>query len=445
MRRLSGVQIVVLTLCGLLLLFCVSQFAFPGSIVPVRVIGASMAERFHGPHYRVCCQACQFCFAVDATVAEIPRFVGCPNCGSQQPHNPDELVFPGDRLFINRMSYTFRDPERWETILFRSADPPLDQCLKRVVGLPEETVAVAHGDVWIDGKRLKKDWSTVDALAITVHDARFASNQPLARVRWRPSHQATPWNKIPHTVCSFRCTPKSETAHQSAPIEWIVYDHVDFHRGRVQATHQVTDNYAYNQTLSRKLYNTDDLIVGAKAQWFGVGRLFFQLGSLCLELDCGQGSGKLWDGGLELAEFPWPAEQRVSPVWMEVASVDQQFFFVINKKVVFSCDLEEKRIAAARHPQGDPLGESEPRSGSILAIGSQSLDVVIEDLLVRRDIYYTPEVHGVANRRTDEYRLAADEFFVLGDNSPVSLDSRQDTVEAIVRRKDLLGRVWRWR
>ena len=70
---------------------------------------------------------------------------------------------------------------------------------------------------------------------------------------------------------------------------------------------------------------------------------------------------------------------------------------------------------------------------------------MIEDLLVRRDIYYTPEVHGVANRRTDEYRLEPDEFFVLGDNSPVSLDSRQDTVEAIVRRKDLLGRVWRWR
>ena len=38
-----------------------------------------------------------------------------------------------------------------------------------------------------------------------------------------------------------------------------------------------------------------------------------------------------------------------------------------------------------------------------------------------------------------------EEFFVLGDNSPVSLDSRQDTDRAIVRRPDLLGRVWRWR
>ena len=445
MRRLSGVQIVVLTLCGSLLLVCVSQFTFPGSIVPVRVIGASMAERFHGPHYRVCCQACQFCFAVDATTVARPRFVSCPNCRSQQPHHPEESVFPGDRLFINRMSYQFSDPERWETILFRSAYPPLDQCLKRVVGLPDETVAVAHGDIWVNGKRLKKDWPTVDALAIIVHDARFAPKQVATPVRWRPQHQATPWNKRPQATCSFRYTPQPQLAHQPAPIEWIVYDHVDFHRGRVQVTQQVTDNYAYNQTLSRKLYKTDDLILGAKAQWFGDGRLFFQLGSSRLELDCGQGSGKLWDAGLKLAEFPWPAEQRVSPVWMEVASVDQQFFFVINKKVIFSCDLEAIRTAAARHPAGDPLGESESRSGSILAIGSQSLDVVIEDLLVRRDIYYTPEVHGVANRRTDEYRLDADEFFVLGDNSPVSLDSRQDMAAAIVRRKDLLGRVWRWR
>jgi hypothetical protein len=41
--------------------------------------------------------------------------------------------------------------------------------------------------------------------------------------------------------------------------------------------------------------------------------------------------------------------------------------------------------------------------------------------------------------------LGEDEFFVLGDNSPVSLDSRRDAAVAIVLRADLLGRVWRWR
>ena len=42
-------------------------------------------------------------------------------------------------------------------------------------------------------------------------------------------------------------------------------------------------------------------------------------------------------------------------------------------------------------------------------------------------------------------KIGKEEFFVLGDNSPVSLDSRRDMDEAIVRRADVLGRVWRWR
>ncbi|MEK6269805.1 MAG: S26 family signal peptidase, partial [Planctomycetales bacterium] len=71
--------------------------------------------------------------------------------------------------------------------------------------------------------------------------------------------------------------------------------------------------------------------------------------------------------------------------------------------------------------------------------------VTVDDLLVRRDIYYTPDIQGISASRVGDYHLGKKEFFVLGDNSPVSLDSRQDTDEAIVRRADVLGRVWRWR
>ncbi|MBC21062.1 MAG: hypothetical protein CMJ74_12480 [Planctomycetaceae bacterium] len=448
MRGSSGSRIVVLTLCGflvVLLLLCINQFVLQGLIMPIRVIGGSMAERFYGPHYAVCCNDCRFTFAIDATTIPKPRFVDCPNCGSHQPHNPLQPVVAGDRLLIDCMSFQLRDPDRWETILFQSIDPALDHCLKRVVGLPDETLAVASGDIWVNGKRLKKDFATADAMAITVHDARFAAQHAGIAQRWRPKHQASQWQRMPQSTCGFKHVPRPPSEDQTALVDWIVYDHVDLHRGQYRVVDRVTDNYAYNQTLSRKLYKTDDLLLAAKIQWHGKGRLFFELGSLRLELDCGQATGKLREAGQGLAEFFWPARQAGSVIRVEVASVDQQFFFVINKEVIFSCDLEVARIDRAVHAADEALGDNHTRSDRLLAIGAQSLHATIEHPLVRRDVYYTPEVRGIVNRRTGEYHLAADEFFVLGDNSPISLDSRQNTDAAIVRRGELLGRVWRWR
>jgi hypothetical protein len=125
--------------------------------------------------------------------------------------------------------------------------------------------------------------------------------------------------------------------------------------------------------------------------------------------------------------------------------VDKQFFFVVDGNVIFSCDLESVAIPAI--PRVPSEADCLPGNENIsrLAVGSQSLRVTVSDLRVRRDVYYTPEIVGVLANRTGDYRLGEDEFFVLGDNSPVSLDSRRDAAVAIVLRADLLGRVWRWR
>ena len=195
MRRPSGLKIAALMLCGVLLVLLFSRFSVQGLVLPVRVIGASMAETFWGPHYKICCKNCQFCFVVDATAVPPLRFTNCPNCGSQNEHKTNERVIAGNRLLVDRMSYQFRDPCRWETILFRSTDPPIAHCLKRVVGLPNENVSIADGDIWIDEERLKKDWSTLDSLALVVHDSRYVSQQPRSPPRWRPQHDQTQWKK----------------------------------------------------------------------------------------------------------------------------------------------------------------------------------------------------------------------------------------------------------
>ena len=444
MRRAIGLKRVVLIVCSVLLLL-LSLFAVQGLLVPVRIVGGSMAETFWGPHYTICCQDCRFCFPVDATATPPAQMISCPNCGAQNQRNENQPVLPGDRVLVDRMSYHFRDPYRWEPVLFRSVDPPVTHCLKRVVGLPNENVAIFAGDIWINGTRLKKKWSTLDALALDVHDSRFAAKHSEVPLRWRPLATESNWEKTPR---GYQYLSAAVVSGQEKPLDWIGYHHLDFHRGHSRATDQITDNYAYNQTLSRRLHSTDDLILSAQVQCHGSGSLFFQVGTCRLQLDCDQesdqGCGKLLDSGKQIAEFAWDSQRLQSPAQVEVATVDKRFFFVIDDRVVFSFDLESRSTIFPPDPSEPGLVQEE-ENVSRLAVGSQSLRVTVSDLRVRRDVYYTPEIVGVLANRTGDYRLGEDEFFVLGDNSPVSLDSRRDAAVAIVHRADLLGRVWRWR
>lgn len=53
-----------------------------------------------------------------------------------------------DRVLVDRLSFHFRDPARFEVVVFKY---PLDRSrsfIKRVVGLPQERLKLEHGDLW---------------------------------------------------------------------------------------------------------------------------------------------------------------------------------------------------------------------------------------------------------------------------------------------------------
>ena len=60
------------------------------------------------------------------------------------------------RLLVDRTAYAFREPRRWEIVVFRSPVDARLLCVKRVVGLPGETVSLEGGDVLINGRRIAK-------------------------------------------------------------------------------------------------------------------------------------------------------------------------------------------------------------------------------------------------------------------------------------------------
>jgi signal peptidase I len=57
-----------------------------------------------------------------------------------------------DRVLINKLAYDLDEPERGDIVLFRSPDGGEDPLIKRVVGLPGDTIAVRHDRLYVNGE-----------------------------------------------------------------------------------------------------------------------------------------------------------------------------------------------------------------------------------------------------------------------------------------------------
>jgi signal peptidase I len=132
-----------------------------GLIVPVTVAGSSMAPTLVGPHQIYRCDACGDEFSIGLDQLAIDAAADCPQCGRRSAAAVAPAVRRGQRLIIDRTAYLFRAPRRWEVIVFRSPESLGELVVKRVVGLPGETVSLVDGNVWINGRIVRKPHNTV--------------------------------------------------------------------------------------------------------------------------------------------------------------------------------------------------------------------------------------------------------------------------------------------
>lgn len=63
----------------------------------------------------------------------------------------------GDRLIGFRLSYTFSEPERFDVVMFKWPDDESKDFIKRIIGLPGETVTLRNGKVYINGSNVALD------------------------------------------------------------------------------------------------------------------------------------------------------------------------------------------------------------------------------------------------------------------------------------------------
>ncbi len=63
-----------------------------------------------------------------------------------------------DQLIVEKVSYYFNDPQRYDIIVFPYPEEPSKHYIKRIIGLPGETVQIIDGYVYINGELLDEHY-----------------------------------------------------------------------------------------------------------------------------------------------------------------------------------------------------------------------------------------------------------------------------------------------
>ncbi|HAF27026.1 MAG TPA: signal peptidase I [Lachnospiraceae bacterium] len=62
----------------------------------------------------------------------------------------ENTIMTGDRIIGNRLAYNTKNPQRFDIIIFKYPDDESVYFIKRVIGLPGETVTIIDGKVYIN-------------------------------------------------------------------------------------------------------------------------------------------------------------------------------------------------------------------------------------------------------------------------------------------------------
>ena len=422
MRRLT--ETTILSLAGLILIHTWFIEGFP---VFCMVQGSSMATNLLGSHVDATCPNCKITFSYDAQACEEAAPVACSNCGVKFALPMPPMVLAGDRVLIDRMAFQVRRPCRWEVVAFHRWRGGNDLVVKRVVGLPGEKIQIIDGDVYANGQIQRKTLRQQRALRILVHDDDYAGSTP----RWRPQDAGSNWSRQQGRLV--------HAENIGDDIGWLVYNHANAGSDAAQSPPRVTD-YAFGNRgrLQRNeaIHPMADL-------------------AMSLHIDDIHGRGLLWlqasDGRDEFMVRIDPHAEKYTVArnrqvltdacgdlsgslrgqTIEVSLFDRQFLLSIAGRTLVTLNIDG--------PGSPPLADQP------LAIGAEGLGLVVSRLQVFRDVYYTEPPFVAAGRPLaagvpSSCVPGADQYFVLGDNSPVSEDSRTWTEDRFVGHKSLVGK-----
>ena len=449
----------------------------------------SMAPTLMGRHKDLACPSCGAVFQVGAS-QEWDELAGrvrpdrivpaarCFNCGADtplalRPGQPDPRYpsFNGDRILVDKFAYDFSEPARWDVVVFKYPEDAKTNYIKRLVGLPGETVVISGGDIWTargDGPPTiaRKPPEHLLAMLQCVSDSSRVSPD-LAKAGW-----PTAWADWSGAAASGGCPWTTDDGGRSFAASCsgtgsatLRYRHRvpafdDWRtiraggRPATPAARLVDDFQPYN-TQPTRLHAVGDLAMECRLESRSTaGRVALDLVEAGarhrVEIDLADGRASLAvPGGEKPATAATPVQGRGG--WRILfANVDDELsLFVDGRRIAFDAATTWS-VPLPTEPPALATGAAEPGSTtpSDLAPAGVSVtgaDVAVTNLRLLRDVFYIAAVDVEGNGRVIEeealeFPLAAGQYLMLGDNSAASKDSRLWLDGHHVDRRLLIGK-----
>jgi signal peptidase I len=501
---------------ALVLAFLFRTFEAEAFVIPT----GSMAPTLMGRHKDLVCPKCGFPYQVSASEevdqdgapnrmreADVRIEAGtCPMCrytaplGSNNPQHANYPSYNGDRILVGKFIYEFADPQRWDVIVFKYPGDAPTNFIKRLVGLPGETVRIQHGNIWVRGA---KDAATSDggfSIARKPPQKLLAMLQPvfdndylpqIAKYGWQARWYADPdgpaaentagaWTSDGQASFSIDGTAAGENwlrYHHLIPSydQWAAVEHGS-PLGSIQLKPQLITDFTAYDTRRRMGANLAPDGDALGVNWVGdlamecTAKTESPNGELILELrkggrrfqcrfDLASGRATLSISGQDMQQWHPSAITKVRGVGrhdIRFSNCDDELLLWVDGHVVsFDAPTTYQHLKNTQ-PDNDDLAP--------VGVASAGAQVKIGHLRVFRDIYYgavrgdgaPSEVcdvhyepgHALPNRPIwvpqsqdhVDFPLKADQFFVLGDNSACSKDGRLWGSEYWVNRELLIGK-----
>lgn len=480
-------------LCLAIAVIVFRSFVLEGYIIST----GSMAPTLLGYHKRIECPDCGFRFPVgvafDDGSSETSQAVRCPNCLQTQIDASNVPRNSGDQLLVFKEAFAFRDPARWEIAVFLNPTDPTQAYVKRTIGRPGETVQIRDGDVFINSRRARKPYRIQRSIRIPVFDDSHHPHLDSTFTRWL----AEPGWRHASGQFSFSPAERSPdtAAGLHNDFAWTRYFHLNRPPARIRTAlpesseatiaagggstddsgtipmpGPVTDVYGYNTpSRARQETRVHDLMLSCqlafpeqRGQFAAIIRNRRHYAAF--RLDRESRNAAVWISSRSAEHATWlmetdrrPVKAAVlarevfeSPVELDVSTFDRQLTVGANGTELLSVDLDlpvpEPVPAVPDRPSADRTilltsaeatdtdgmtPDQADAAGETVLFGARGGTVDVTELRLYRDVHYTAYDyrHGVR----EQVQLADDEFFFLGDNSPVSLDSRGWQQPAVAR------------
>lgn len=110
-----------------------------------------------------------YCLIVVVAMFLVIQFVGQRTIVIGDSMNP--TLEDGENLITDKITYRFKEPKRFDIVVFPYKDNTSKLLIKRIIGMPGETVQVIDGYVYINGHKLEEEYGNA-----VMTDGGLASN-----------------------------------------------------------------------------------------------------------------------------------------------------------------------------------------------------------------------------------------------------------------------------